>query len=169
MDYKYIEQLIDRYWEGETSREEERLLQVFFQQKQLPAHLAQYRDLFRYTELQRTTGLGADFDEKVLSSIQVACVEARRNTWTFRLRPFCRAAAMVAVVFTLGMAVQHSWESADNGNAPDATYNYASYKDTYSDPQMAYEQVASTLKEVSDTFRNAGVQPMDSIGESASR
>ena len=76
---------------------------------------------------------------------------------------------MVAVVFTLGMAVQHSWETQDSGNASDATYNYASYKDTYSDPQMAYEQVASTLKEVSDTFRNAGVQPMDSIGDSASR
>lgn len=169
MDYKYIEQLMDRYWEGQTSQEEERLLQVFFQQKQLPAHLAKYKDLFLYTDAQRETSLGADFDEKVLSAIQISCVEARRNTWTFRLRPFYRAAAMVAVVFTLGMAVQHSWETQDSGNASDATYNYASYKDTYSDPQMAYEQVASTLKEVSDTFRNAGVQPMDSIGDSASR
>ena len=44
MDYKYIEQLMDRYWEGQTSQEEERLLQVFFQQKQLPAYLAKYKD-----------------------------------------------------------------------------------------------------------------------------
>ena len=58
MDYKYIEQLMDRYWEGQTSQEEERLLQVFFQQKQLPAHLAKYKDLFLYTDAQRETSLG---------------------------------------------------------------------------------------------------------------
>ena len=40
MDYKYIEQLLERYWEAETSLEEERILQSFFAQKELPKHLA---------------------------------------------------------------------------------------------------------------------------------
>ena len=38
MDYKYIEQLLERYWNCETSVEEEQILRIFFQQKELPAH-----------------------------------------------------------------------------------------------------------------------------------
>ena len=30
MDYKYIEQLIERYWECETSQQEEDILRAFF-------------------------------------------------------------------------------------------------------------------------------------------
>ena len=33
MDYKYIEQLMDRYWECETSLEEEQILRTFFSQE----------------------------------------------------------------------------------------------------------------------------------------
>ena len=30
MDYKYIEQLLERYWEGETTLQEEAILRTFF-------------------------------------------------------------------------------------------------------------------------------------------
>ena len=50
MDYKYIEQLLERYWNCETSVEEEQILRIFFQQKELPAHLRRYRSLFTYQE-----------------------------------------------------------------------------------------------------------------------
>ena len=36
MDYKYIEQLLERYWNCETSTEEEQILRIFFQQKAIP-------------------------------------------------------------------------------------------------------------------------------------
>ena len=32
MDYKYIEQLLERYWQGETSLQEEAILRSFFSQ-----------------------------------------------------------------------------------------------------------------------------------------
>ncbi|MBQ4446467.1 MAG: pyruvate ferredoxin oxidoreductase, partial [Prevotella sp.] len=32
MDYKYIEQLLERYWQGMTTLEEERILRAFFSQ-----------------------------------------------------------------------------------------------------------------------------------------
>ena len=33
MDYKYIEQLLERYWEAETSLQEETILRTFFSRK----------------------------------------------------------------------------------------------------------------------------------------
>lgn len=163
MDYKYIEQLLERYWECQTTLEEESILRAFFAQKDLPAHLERFRPLFAYETEQKETGLGKDFDERILNKINGREVSARRNTLIYRLRPLYRAAAAVAIIFTLGMAAQHSF-STDNEQG-ETTYNYASYKDTYTDPQAAYEQVASALKEVSSSLRDAGFQSPDSIQE----
>ena len=46
MDYKYINQLLDRYWKAETSLEEEEILRAFFSQDELPAELKPYKALF---------------------------------------------------------------------------------------------------------------------------
>ena len=39
MDYKYIEQLLERYWSCETTVEEETLLRDFYKQNNLPETL----------------------------------------------------------------------------------------------------------------------------------
>ena len=48
MDYKYISQLLDRYWQGETTLEEEQILRSFFSQLCIPEELQKYRSLFIY-------------------------------------------------------------------------------------------------------------------------
>lgn len=45
-----IEELIDRYFEGQTSCEEERELRRFFTQESVPEHLQMYRPLFACLE-----------------------------------------------------------------------------------------------------------------------
>ena len=165
MDYKYIEQLLERYWECETTVEEERLLHDFFQQENLPEHLKRFRPLFEYETSEQNVGLGEDFDEKILSKIDEPVVKARHNTLRYRLRPFYRAAAVVAIVFTLGLAAQHSFKN-DGGDQSEPNYNYATYKDTYTDPQVAYEHVSSALKSVSDGLRASGMQESDSLNVS---
>ena len=80
MDYKYIEQLLERYWQCETSLEEESELRAFFSKGEIPAHLLQYRDLFVYQQVQRETGLGEDFDARILAQVEPPVVKARRLT-----------------------------------------------------------------------------------------
>ena len=46
MDYKYITQLLERYWKAETTLEEENILRAFFSQTSVPEELRQYRCLF---------------------------------------------------------------------------------------------------------------------------
>ena len=80
MDCKYIEQLLERYWQCETSLEEEAQLRAFFNGSDVPEHLLRYKDLFVYQQLQQEVGL-------------------------------FKAAAVVAVVLSLGNVMQHSFYS----------------------------------------------------------
>ena len=53
MDSKYIEQLLERYWQCETSLEDEAELRAFFSGSDVPKHLLRYKDLFVYQQLQQ--------------------------------------------------------------------------------------------------------------------
>lgn len=151
MDYKYIEQLLERYWMCETTPEEEQVLRVFFLQKDIPAYLLRYKDLFAYEQTEKEKTLGNDFDTRMFTIIEQTSVKAHRISLTRRLRPFYKAAAIVAITLTLGNAVQHSFRTAEN---TDTEYNYDAYKDTYNDPQVAYEEAFSALKMVSEGLRS---------------
>ena len=109
MDFKYIEQLLERYWQCETSLEEEEQLRAFFAGGDVPEHLLRYKDLFIYQQLQQEEHLGEDFDARVLAEIEAPVVKAKRLTLTARFIPLFKAAAVVAVVISLGNAMQHSF------------------------------------------------------------
>ena len=112
MDYKYIQQLLERYWLCKTTLEEENILRTFFSQKDVPAELQKYRALFVYEleEVAQQT-LGDDFDEKILSMIgEPEKVKARKVKLTQRLMPLFKAAAVVAIILTLSNALQVSFE-----------------------------------------------------------
>ena len=109
MDCKYIEQLLERYWQCETSLEEEAQLRAFFNGSDVPEHLLRYKDLFVYQ--QQEVGLGADFDARMLAEVETPVVKAKRLTLTARFVPLFKAAAVVAVVLSLGNVMQHSFYS----------------------------------------------------------
>ena len=153
MDYKYIEQLIERYWECETSQQEEDILRAFFAQDDVPASLARYKRLFVYEQQQKEQPLLDDsFDQRVRAAIghthttaePAHIAAAQRIGLTRRLRPLSRAAAAVAIITLLGTAAQHSFTSPRNTTGWD--YNQSAYKDSYQDPQKAYEASMKTLQ-----------------------
>jgi hypothetical protein len=110
MDYKYIEQLLERYFQCETTLKEEEILRTFFSQEDVPVWLVKYQTLFTY-EAQREQQLDDSFDERVLSMIeQGEPVKAQVVSLTQRLMPFFKAAAIVAIILTLGNAAQAPWD-----------------------------------------------------------
>ncbi len=109
MDYKYIIQLLDRYWNCETSLEEEEILRTFFSQDKLPAELEPYKSLFAYEQKEaKDEGLGTDFDRKMMDLIEneEKASKAKVYSLTDRLKPLFKAAAVVAIFLTLGNAMQ---------------------------------------------------------------
>lgn len=92
MDYKYINQLLNRYWEGETSLEEEDILRAFFSQDNIPTELMRYKPLFSYEadEAKRDV-LGDGFDARLLAAIaERKPVRARVISMGQRFKPCSR-------------------------------------------------------------------------------
>lgn len=155
MDYKYINQLLERYWACETSLEEENILRAFFSQKDIPADLLKYQDLFAYVQEEKgAKTLGTDFDMRILSMIEEEeplQVKAKSITLTRRLMPLFKAAAVVAMFLTLGNAAQESFKN--KANDFDATAN--GYERVEKGVSVALNDSAMI-----DTIKNASLQAM---------
>ena len=172
MDYKYIEQLLERYWECETSLEEERILSAFFSQKEIPNHLAKFKSLFEYEKDQKELKLGSDFDNRIIklakdedSDSKESPINAQRMTISYRLRPLYRAAAVVAVFLMVGGAVQHTFNQQKSPKGWD--YNAANYQDTYRIPQEAFEAGMGGLEEIQNLLRTTP-NTQDTLSKKAS-
>lgn len=155
MDYKYIEQLVERYFQCQTTLQEEQILRSFFAQspEEVPGQLRRYAPLFAALT-PGEPALGDDFDERILALTEEAApvVKARTVSIAERLRPLLRAAAVVAVVLALGQAMDLSMRSAQPQNDD---INYAAYHDTYEDPAVAFDQVEDALELLSDGYSRA--------------
>lgn len=115
MDYKYIEQLLERYFEAETTAVEEDILRAFFSQREVPEHLAHYAPLFAYAQEVSQERLGADFDHRLLERLEAKGdaptlrVKMRKMTLSARLRPLWRSAAAVAIVALVAVSAREAW------------------------------------------------------------
>lgn len=129
MDYKYIEQLLERYWQGETTLQEENILRSFFSQPDIPESLQKYSALFTY---EKEEPLGDDFDTRILEMIGENEPKAKTVTLISRLKPLFKAAAIVAIILTLGNAAQAPWN-----------YGWDDPKDEYA--KFREQQVADSV------------------------
>lgn len=117
MDYKYIEQLIERYFDCMTTIEEEQILRSFFCQEDVPAYLMQYRDIFVYESEAKNETLNEEFDTRILSLVEGEMMKdegrkTKKEGRIIRLRrqlaPLLRAAAIVTVIISVGNIAEHS-------------------------------------------------------------
>ena len=102
MNAQQIEQLLQRYWDAETTVDEERQLRQFFNGNDVPQHLMRYKDLFVYEEFMQQDHLDEDFDERVLKQVEMLVVKAKSVSIFSRLAPIAKAAAAVAILLALG-------------------------------------------------------------------
>ena len=146
MDYKYIKQLLERYWAAETTLEEEGILRAFFSQKDIPAELEQYRALFTYeAEEVGAQHLGDDFDARILAMIEEepqTTVKAREISLKQRLMPLFKAAAVIAIILTIGGAMQRPWDSSWNDPRVEYANSYSLSVDSVDATPMQAENIA---------------------------
>ncbi len=107
---------MERYWNCGTTLEEEAILKAFFSQEDIPAELAKYKSLFDCIADDKCENtLGDDFDARMTALVdEPVTVKARIIPFRQRLMPLFKAAAMVAIILTLGNASQFAFNEDDS-------------------------------------------------------
>lgn len=142
MDSKQLEQLLEKYWNCETSLEEEKQLREYFRGS-VPENLKDTADLFHYFEAQQKQAVeGTDFDSVVRKKIKQQKPEGKSVSMIFN---FARIAAGLLVVITATYFVRQEVRKA---YPPEIV-------DTYSDPKLALEETKKALMMISKGFNKA--------------
>ncbi|MCO6493251.1 MAG: hypothetical protein J5I98_32825 [Phaeodactylibacter sp.] len=90
MDYKVMEQLLEKYFEGETSLKEEHRLRSYFQRDDVPENMKAYQPLFQHLAREQRHELGSDFDQKLIRQLAAGRPEAKvrrlaARNWALRI------------------------------------------------------------------------------------
>jgi len=139
MESKHIEQLLEKYWNCETSLEEEQQLREYFRGENVPVQWKEASEVFRYFEQQRHQPVtGQTFEADVLRKIRRE--HPRGKVISLTRNVIVRIAAGLIVVMAATFFVRQELRK--------------SYppEDTFSDPKMAFEETKKALMMISKGF-----------------
>ena len=143
MDSEKIDELLNKYWNCETSLEEEQQLQTYFRDSSVPDSLKETANLFRYFEEQKQKSLAdVSFDKEVIRKI------SPKGKATSLLFNSMRIAAGIIVLMVAVWLVRMEVRKT----VP------AEMTDTYNDPRMAFEETKKALMMISKSFSTAEEQ-----------
>jgi len=134
MDSKVIQQILDKYWEGETSLQEEAQLREFFSRDDVPESLRAIQPMFQFYKQEQEAFLNGDFDERLSSKLKAADNQVPRRATIVRM--ISRAAAIAAIF--IGVFWVYKINSVETLNKPEKL-----------EAQMAYQEAKAALMLIS--------------------
>ena len=145
MDSKRIEELLKKYWECETSLEEEQTLVNYFNSGAVPEQFKEASLLFQYFQHHKKKSLSdSSFDGYAFTKSKGESIN-RRVGWVYNS---LRIAAGIVVLMTALWFVR----SEIRKSTPQEML------DTYDDPQLAFEETKKALLIISKGFGTAEEQ-----------
>lgn len=144
MDSKQIEELLAKYWNCETSVEDEQALREYFAREKADDNLKEVAAIFRYFDQQRQTEIhDAAWDGRIRD-----LAKPRQATMGRFVRNSLRIAAGILVLMVAVWFVR----SEIRQRTPQELV------DTYSDPELAFEETKKALLMISKGFGAAEEQ-----------
>ncbi|MDR3061216.1 MAG: hypothetical protein LBU57_03765 [Dysgonamonadaceae bacterium] len=138
-----MRELLERYWECKTSRDEEQKLREWFAGNDVPEDLKKYRDVFRALN---------DFKElKAPSSSLFGKMPGHLPV--IRFYPLLKVAASILIVVSIGIGIYTHYQQEE--------FLKEVFSETYSDPQDAIKETQAVLDKISSSLLKA----KDSIEE----
>lgn len=148
MNPEELKILLEKYYEGASSREEELMLKEYFSREEVPEELRRDREIFRFfLDSAEIPDAPSGFEERIIERIDRQRSEAKFN-WKRRILTVMSAAASLIII------ISATWFFTRDRRA---------IRDTYSDPQIAYAEAMKILYEVSVKL-NKGTSPLGKIG-----
>jgi hypothetical protein len=145
MDFKNMEDLLKKYWNCETTLEEEKQLREYFGGNNIPEQWKDTAPLFRYFQETKKKSLNdLAFEGQVINKIH-APKRSRLATLAYNTM---RIAAGLAVVLAATWFIRNEVRKT----TPQAVV------DTYDDPKLAFEETKKALLMISKSFGTAEAQ-----------
>ena len=143
MDSKNLEQLLEKYWNCETTLEEEQQLRTFFQNGSIPDAMKDTTTLFRFFEAEKNKTLQENFEKTVTKELR-----QRQGGKIISMVSFANIARIAAGVLVMVVATYFIRQEVRKSYPQEL-------QDTYSDPKMALEETKKALMMISNSFNKA--------------
>ncbi len=147
MDSKKLEELLQKYWDCESSLEDEEQLRTYFCGNDVPDQWRETAILFRYFDEQKGKSVDPQFENVVVSQIKSTkrvesgkLVRLVQNT----MRIAAGVAVLLAAVYFVRQEIRKDTAIA--------------VEDTFDDPQKAFEETKRALLMLSKGFGQAEQQ-----------
>ena len=149
-----IRKLLDRFYLGETTLEEEKILQEYFSSASIPEELMPDRDLFGSLEnASDSVAVPESLNQKILDVINK---QEKKMVRTRRISVFSLSGLAAGLLVVIALYVGYFRADAPGLLASNQM------TDTYEDPQDAYEEAKRTLAYVSAKL-NIGTSELEHV------
>lgn len=153
MDLKRIEDLLQKFYNGETNLGEERVLDDFFTSRDVPFHLKTDQEIFNYCRKARIEDLPQpELEEKILNAISRTGGKAGRTGM--------RKIYLIASIAASLLLLICSYFFFLSPTGPGLMSNR--YFDTYENPDLAYLETKKALLYVSEKL-NEGTRGLENL------
>jgi hypothetical protein len=143
MDSSKAEQLLEKYWMCETSLEEEQELRAFLVGNDVPESMKPAAAMFRFFDAEKNKSLNENFETAVTKKLR-----PRREGKIVSMVSFSNIAriaagiaVLVAATFFIRNEIRKSYPQE--------------LQDTYTDPELAFEETKKALMMISNSFGKA--------------
>lgn len=158
MDLKRIKALLEKYYKGETSLEEEKILKEYFCKENIDAEFIPDKDIFMY-QIQENEDIHnvPDISNEIWESLN-SCEENKDKKNNKLAYVFLRIAAGILILVGSYYIISDQVLNTDQNII---------IKDTFSEREVAYEQAKETLLYVSALLNNGTdhLEPIHKINE----
>ena len=144
--------LIDKYFDGKTSLEEERKLKDYFRSGQVENELKQYAPLFQVFENEQVSGVSPGFDERLFAKLNEETKVVKMNSWR---KNALRIAAVGAVVLAAYFTMKPT--------APPPKIAWEKYEIT--DEKMAVEETKKALLLLSSKLNRGKKKTIEEVSK----
>lgn len=148
MKEEFLKELLDRYYDGQTSLEEEQMLKQYFSGNDLLPGYEADRDIFRVWNTQSVPSPAPDLESRIVTAVD--SMGEGKAGFRFRIGRITYsgiAAGLLLLIAAYFLLKQRSEPS-----------------DTFSDPRIAYVETMRVLSQVSERL-NTGTASLKDVGK----
>lgn len=145
--------LLEKYFQAESSLEEEELLREYMLSEDVEEDLKKYQPLFRFFEEEKESELDRHFDSKLQTSLSRKTKTIQMPVWRKYILRVAAVAAVLVGLFLIILQTQHKQQAID----------WSKYEVT--DEQQAYEETMKALGILADKLGKGAKTTTRSMSE----